>query len=97
MTDTQRNIRKNYKVKRPAIQVAQRVNGDNCFNSIYDFQNSLLLGVTSDIKNEEVRQIRMELLGKSRKYGINNIARKLIIHALETGITPEELFDIVNQ
>ena len=96
MVESQTNINKknNMSIKRPVLQVAQRVKHDECFEGIYNFQNKLLLAATSEIQNVALRDLQMEVLKAKKGYGVNAIARKLIVHALSTGVTPEQLFNI---
>lgn len=93
MIETQQHIKKNNNNKDEVriIQIRQRVKNDNCFKIFDSFYNSYLLALTSDISNQEVREMKMEVLSKGKKTSFNAVARKLIVHVLESGITPEEI------
>lgn len=96
MVESQTNINKknNMSIKRPVLQVAQRVKHDECFEGVYNFQNKLLLAATSEIKNVALRDLQMEVLKTKKGYGVNAIVRKLIVYAINSGVTPEELYNI---
>lgn len=95
MSETQQQIKKNSNTsKKRVIQIQKRVGADNCFKSLDSFHNSLLLGKTRGETNPEIRELKMDAISKEKKYSYNMAARKLIVYALESGVTPEELFDL---
>jgi|GEM_PF-2583459 hypothetical protein len=73
------------------IHIDERRGGkDVLFRDLRLFQANILLDITCDIKNQEVRNLRMELLKKDSKYSLNGTAKALIRRSLND-VLPHEI------
>jgi len=73
------------------IHIDERRGGkDVLFRDLRLFQANILLDITCDIKNQEVRNLRMELLKKDSKYSLNGMAKALIRRSLND-VLPHEI------
>lgn len=76
--------------KRKSIHIAPRSGGDVFFTDLETFQTGLLLDLTKDIKNQEVRNVQMELLKKDKNLSLHGISKRLLRKALNEFL-PHEL------
>lgn len=76
--------------KRKSIHIAPRRGGDVFFTDLETFQTGLLLDLTKDIKNQEVRNVQMELLKKDKNLSLHGISKRLLRKALNEFL-PHEL------
>lgn len=80
--------------KRPNIQIAKRKGADKFFADVMQFQETLVTSLTRDIKDNTERKIQMNALRNSHKYSLPRIIRKIVEHSIDTGLTPEEVFEV---
>ena len=72
------------------IHINARRGEDVLFRDLRLFQERLLLHLTSEIKNQEVRTLEMELLRRSSKYSFNGVT-KILLRLAVSDYLPHEI------